>query len=365
MKAVVTRNRQLVLDTVPDPLPGPGQVLVKSLACGICGSDLHALKHMDRMVEATVKSNFGEAGPMTMDPDGDIVFGHEFCAEIVDYGPDTSRTLPVGSRVCSVPMILSPASAGAIGYSNSFYGGYGEYLLLQEDLMLPVPNGLPAAHAALTEPFAVGQHAVNQAQPGKDDVFMVIGCGPIGLAVIAALKSRGLGPVVAADFSPARRRLAETLGADVLVDPAQESPYTKWQDLGVPRTGAERMMAEMTGTSTKRPVLFECVGVPGILQSLMEGSPTGARIVVVGVCMEPDRIEPFVAINKQLELHFVLGYTPEEFAQTLHGIAEGDILAHPIVTGHVGLDGVAQAFEDLGNPEAHSKILVHPWDTAV
>jgi threonine dehydrogenase-like Zn-dependent dehydrogenase len=123
-------------------------------------------------------------------------------------------------------------------------------------------------------------------------------------------------------------------------------------------------MAEMMGTRARRPVLFECVGVPGILQTLMEGSPTGARIVVVGVCMEPDHIEPFVAINKQLELHFVLGYTPEEFAETLHGIAAGEILAHPIVTGHVGLDGVAQAFEDLGNPEAHSKILVLPWDAA-
>jgi len=227
--------------------------------------------------------------------------------------------------------------------------------------MLPVPNGLSVADAALTEPFAVGLHAVNRAQPTKDDVFVVIGCGPIGLAVIAALKAEGLGPVVAADFSPARRLLAETLGADILVDPATESPYSKWQDLGVPRTGGELMMAEMMGASSRKPVIFECVGVPGVIQSVMEGAPAGARVVVVGVCMEPDRIEPFVAINKQLALHFVLGYSAEEFAGTLQRIAEGKILAHPIVTGHVGLDGVAQAFEDLGNPERHSKILVHPW----
>ena len=362
MKAVARRGETLVLDTFEDPVPGPGQVLVKTLACGICGSDLHALHHMDKMVEAGQKSRFDDMPAPALDPRKDIVFGHEFCAEVLDYGPETTKTLKPGTRVCSVPGIIGgPAGFEAVGYSNLYPGGYGEYMVLSEALLLPVPNGLSTENAALTEPFAVGVHAVNTVRPTKDDVFVVIGCGPVGLSVIAALKADGFGPVIAADFSPGRRALAEKMGADVLIDPATDSPYGKWKDFGVPRSGAEIMMAQMTGQTVKRPVIFECVGVPGVIQTIMEGAPVHAKIVVVGVCMETDRFEPFLAINKQLDFHFVLGYSPEEFADTLRRISEGEIDAHPIITGHVGLDGVAQAFEDLGNPETHAKILVHPF----
>src|SRR5262245_36746133 len=97
MRAVAMRNRQLVVADVPVPEPGPGEVLVKTLACGICGSDLHALKHAERFVEAGKRA--GNA--FVMDLSRDVVMGHEFCAEIVDHGPATARTLPVGTRVCS------------------------------------------------------------------------------------------------------------------------------------------------------------------------------------------------------------------------------------------------------------------------
>ena len=119
-------------------------------------------------------------------------------------------------------------------------------------------------------------------------------------------------------------------------------------------------MIRMMGGSFGRPVVFECVGSPGVVQSLIEASPAGAQIVVAGVCMETDRIEPAIAITKEIELTFVFGYTPEEFAATLHDIAEGKIDVSNVVTGTVGLDGVAQAFRDLGDPEAHVKILVQP-----
>ncbi|MCG8425484.1 MAG: hypothetical protein MJE77_47000 [Proteobacteria bacterium] len=107
-------------------------------------------------------------------------------------------------------------------------------------------------------------------------------------------------------------------------------------------------------------MIFECVGLPGVIQAVVEGAPVGARIVVVGVCMEPDQFEPSVVVDKQLDFHFVLAYTRNEFANTLHRIAEGEIVAQPIITGHVGLEGVAEAFEELGNPEKHAKILIHP-----
>ena len=82
--------------------------------------------------------------------------------------------------------------------------------------------------------------------------------------------------------------------------------------------------------------------------------------MVVGVCMERDHFEPMMGINKELNVQFVLGYTPDEFAATLAHIARGEIEVAPLITGRVGLDGVARAFEDLASPERHAKILVEP-----
>jgi len=111
-----------------------------------------------------------------------------------------------------------------------------------------------------------------------------------------------------------------------------------------------------------RPALiFECVGIPGLIQQVFEGAPRDARIVVVGVCMEADRSEPMLGIMKELNVQYVLGYTPDEFAYSLRLIAEGQVDAASLVTATVGVDGVAQAFADLANPEAHTKIIVEPW----
>src|SRR5438309_8347496 len=263
MRAVVMRNKKLAVADVPEPVPEAGEVLVRTLACGICGSDLHALKHADRFVEASRRA--GNA--FVMDLGRDVVMGHEFCAEVIGYGRDTQRSLAVGTRVCSRPVLMRATGPQTIGYSNDHPGGYGEYMRLSEALLLPVPQALPTDHAALTEPLAVGLHAVNKARLEPDDAPLVIGCGPVGLAVIAALRLKGVRPIVAADFSRRRRELAVALGADVVVDPAENSAWEK-----SPRPG----------------VAFECVGVPGVIGQLMAAAPRGTRIVVVGVCMEPD-----------------------------------------------------------------------------
>jgi len=259
-----------------------------------------------------------------------------------------------------MPLVLTGAGVEALGFSNRLPGGFCERMLLSEAMVLAVPNGLPTDQAAMTEPFAVGLHAVEKGQLDKDSVALVIGCGPVGLAVIAALKAKGHGPVVAADFSPRRRAAAEKLGADVVIDPAKESPHERWEGFGVPKSRAAQSMMQMMGKTFGRPVVFECVGSPGVLESLIEAAPAGARIVVAGVCMETDRIEPSIAVTKEIELTFVLGYTPQEFAQTLTHLADGVIDVSGLVTGRVPLDGVAQAFRDLGDPEAHVKILVEP-----
>ena len=358
MRAAVMRNRGLVVADVPDPEPGPGEVLVRTLACGICGSDLHALKHADKFVENSRRIG----NPIVMDLSRDVIMGHEFCAEIVDHGPRTTKALPAGTRVCSRPTLMRPTGPQSIGYSNDNPGGYAQYMRLSEALLLPVPSGLPTDHAALTEPMAVGVHAVAKARLGPDDAPLVIGCGPVGLAVIAALRLHGIRPIVAADFSSRRRDLAIQLGADVVVDPAGGAPWQSWREAAVYRDAsrAPALPPWIPGPAVRPAVVFECVGVPGVLDDLMAASPRGTRIVVVGVCMEADTIHPMLGISKELNLQFVLGYTPDEFAATLAHIAAGRIPTTPLITGHVGLEGVAQAFVDLGSPERHAKILVHP-----
>ncbi|MFB9264671.1 zinc-binding dehydrogenase [Bradyrhizobium erythrophlei] len=359
MRAAIFRNGEIVVDTMPEPKPGAGQVLVKSLACGICGSDLHARKHAHRMVEM---SKFFP-GRKPMDLSRDVVFGHEFCCEILDYGPDSARKLKPGTRVCSLPALVTPTGPQGIGYSNDNPGAYAERMLLSEPLLLEVPNGLAAEHAALTEPLAVGVHAVAKADIRGGEVPLVIGCGPVGLAVIAALKIKGLHPIVAADYSPTRRRLAEKMGADIVVDPAKTQPYASWAEHAQMSDAekAARPPFQAHLPALKPALIFECVGVPGLLQQVFEGAPRDARIVVVGVCMETDRSEPMLGIMKELNVQYVLGYTPEEFAWSLRLIAEGQVDAASLITGRIGIEGVAQAFTDLANPEAHTKILIEPW----
>ena len=200
-----------------------------------------------------------------------------------------------------MPTLIRGMRIETVGYSNDFPGGYSERMILNDALLLPVPNGLSAEHAALTEPMAVGLHAVVKANLGAGDAPLVVGCGPVGLAVIAALKLRGVGPIIAADFSPMRRKLAERLGADHLIDPRAGSAYAELARVAAGRSA----------------VIFECVGVPGMLQEILRGAPIGARVVVAGVCMEDDLIRPMLAISKEIALQFVLGYLPNEFADTL------------------------------------------------
>lgn len=359
MRAAVMRNKKLVVDELPTPEPGPGEVLVKTLACGICGSDLHALKHAEKLVDSVRRTG----GAFLMDLGRDVVFGHEFSAEIVDHGPGATKQFKAGTRVCSMPVILRPDGISTVGYSNDHPGGYGEYMRLSEMLLLPVPNGLSSEHAALTEPMAVGLHAVEKARLEKHDVPLVVGCGPVGLAVIAALKIRGAAPIVAADFSSRRRELAVAMGADVVVDPAKGSPYESWGQIAAwPNPDeAPPLPPWMPGPPLRPQVVFECVGVPGVIEQIMASARPAARVIVVGVCMERDAFEPMYGINKELSVQFVLAYTPAEFAETLGLIADGKLPVEPLVTGKVGVEGVAGAFEALASPERHAKILVEPW----
>lgn len=338
MRAAVLRDgRMTYRDDVPEPTPGPGQVLVEVTACGICGSDLHFAAHGDQVLATTRSMRGTPAADTAVDLGADVFMGHEFAARVLRAGPDTDTFAP-GTPVTSIPILLAANGIEPIVYSNTTVGGYAEKMLLSAPLLLPIPNGLDHRHAALTEPMAVGLHAVNKSGISRGETALVLGCGPIGMAIIAALSTSGVEDIVAADYSPTRRDLATAMGAHRCIDPAAESPF----DIVKPK------------------VVFEAVGVPGIIDDVLRRTPAGSRLVVAGVCMQPDTVHPFFGIAKEISVQFVLAYEPAEFAASLQAIAEGRIDVAPLITGEVGLNGVGAAFEDLADPNRHCKILVTP-----
>jgi len=379
MKAVLCQNTKLHVADVPEPVPGPGQVLVEVLRCGICGSDLHLRHNCDHMKALFTRVGLGEHAPADSDA---FVMGHEFCCEVLDFGPGCNRKIKKGARIVAQPILRKGTEFDMVGLSVRAMGAYAERMILQESMLVEVPNGLSAEMAALTEPMAVGWHAIRRSEIKKSDVAIVIGCGPVGLAVICGLKARGVKAIVASDFSPARRDLARRCGADVLIDPAVDTPFRNWEDFGffMSMTGLLELavgtreklaklplpwwhvwrMAEALGQMPARPVIFECVGVPGVVQHLIDGAPMMSRIVVAGVCMQVDRYEPALAIAKEVDLRFVFGHTPLEYRDSLHMIAEGRLNCRPLLTGEVGLDGVMGAFAELARPDHHAKIVVNP-----
>jgi len=344
MQAVVMRDGALVVDEFELKAPQPGQVHVEVLACGICGSDLHTLHHGDAMVEMSELAAASDpVAARIMDVSRDVVMGHEFAARVLDVGENVGNAKP-DDIVVSMPIVMDASGVHAIGFSNDYPGGYAEQMMLSDLLTLKVPNGLDPRHAALTEPMAVGLHAVESSRITPAHAAVVLGCGPVGLAVVAALHLAGVESIVAADFSPTRRRLASTVGATDVVDPREVGAVEHWRSV-----------------DGRRPlVIFEAIGVPGILDQAMLDAPRQSQILVVGACMEPDTIRPMLGLGKELNIQFVFGYDPMQFGRTLTRIAEGELDVTPLITGEVGLDGVAQAFEDLGDPDAHAKILVIP-----
>lgn len=378
MKAVVCENSTLRVADVPEPTPAAGQVRLRVLRCGICGSDLHAQHGSDEWADVAARGGYDRVGRSTEA----IVYGHEFCGEIIDYGPGTRRRLAPGTRVVALPFLRNDDHVDLTGLSAHARGGYAEQVLVQESMMLAVPDTLATDVAALTEPMAVALHAVRRSDVDKRTVAVVIGCGPVGLAVILMLKAHGVRTVVASDFAPGRRRLAATCGADLVVDPATASPYDAASGKGYladlpaamdfvvsAREKLERLptgwwhawrLGERLGAGPKQPVIFECVGAPGVIEQILDRTPLFSRVVVAGVCVGPDRFTPAMAINKEIDLRFVFGYTPLDFHDTLQLLDSGKVDPRPLLTGTVGLDGVADAFADLRAPDMHAKILINP-----
>ena len=383
MRAVSCEHGNLSVVDLPDPRPAEGQLVLDVHACGICGSDLHAKDHADELTDVMVEIGYRDF----MRGDTPTVMGHEFAGVIAERGAKVPKALREGMTVVSFPLVRAHGGVQLTGLSPLAPGAYAEQVLVEASITFPVPNGLSVDMAAMTAPMAVALHAVRRSDIKKGDTAIVVGCGPVGLMVICHLKARGVGTVVASDLSPARRALATRCGADVVVDPTVDSPYDMTASKGfltnipdlyglaldtmrklrrVPGWPHVYRAADASGAAgPKRPVIFECVGVPGMIDGVLAAAPLNSRVIVVGVCMGTDQMRPTMALSKEIDMRFVFGYTPLEFYDTLHMLADGKVDASPLLTGKVGLGGVATAFEALGDPDRHAKILIDPRSPAV
>lgn len=341
MKAAYIENGEVAVGDMPDPVPGKGQALVRTHACGLCASDQHFLHAGRNIIDLSRRLG----GPYAaLDFARPFVPGHEFVGEVIDYGPGSRRAVRAGRKVTSVPIMRQGGSHAVVGYSHECPGGFGELMLLDEDFILEVPDGLPDAHAACIEPLAVGLEHARRGRPQPGDAALVLGCGAIGLGVVAGLKLLGVAPIVAADFHASRRELALAMGAHIAVDPREVSPYAPLPDFG----------------NRQVSLIYECVGQPGMLQRIVEAAPFDGRIVMGGYCMEEEPLFVFAAQNKRLTVQFAGGEEAQDMELALRSIDDGSIDVTPWLGEGIGLSGVAGAIAAMSGPSAPVRTVVDP-----
>jgi threonine dehydrogenase-like Zn-dependent dehydrogenase len=340
VKAAFVQNYTVQVGEVPEPVPSKGQVLVRTHSCGICASDAHFLQGGQNIIDLSRRHGGPYAG---LDPTRPFVPGHEYVGEVVDYGPGSKRAVRPGRRVTSVPIMRQAGARAVVGFSHECPGGFGEYMLLDEDLIMEVPADLNDEMAAMTEPLAVGLEHARRGRPGPDDVALVIGCGAIGLGVIAGLKIMGVHRIVAADFQAGRREHAIRAGAAVAVDPREKSPYAP--------------VGEIRRAPT---VIYECVGRPGMLQGIIDAAGFDARVVMGGYCMECEGLYVFAAQNKRLTVHFAGGEEAQDMELALRSIADGTVDVTQWVGARIGLSGVNGALSEISGAHAPVRTVVDP-----
>ncbi len=341
MKAAYIENGHILVGDMTDPVPSAGQALVRTHSCGLCASEQHFLHAGQNVID--LSRQFG--GPYAaLDFTRPFVPGHEFVGEVIDYGPGSKRTVRPGRRVTSVPVMRSAGGHAVIGFSHECPGGWGELMLLDETALIEIPGDLDDDMAAMTEPLAVGLEHARRGRPTKDDTALVVGCGAIGLGVVAGLRLLGIAPIIAVDPHPGRREAAIAIGAEIAVDPAALSPYEPIPELGNRRAN----------------LVYECVGRPGLLPQMIAAVAFEARIVMGGYCMEPETFFVFAAQNKRLTIHFAAGEEQQDMELALRCIADGQIDVRPWLSRRIGLSGVADAVATMSGPLAPIRHVVDP-----
>jgi len=341
MRAVVLRDGRLEVRETPDPVPGEGELLLRTVSTAICASDVHYMDHPDPD---------DTSGMFVWDADRDVVMGHEFVGEVVAHGPGCTGQFEIGTRVTSVPTLVREGGMQVIGQHPDAPGSFGEVFVVTEALARAVPDDADADAVALVDAFAVGEGYVALSELEFGQLPIVIGAGAIGLSVVAALASRDVDPIVVSDFNDERLALAQRFGRCVTVNPSQQSPYDAWQHVA-----AERNVSAP-------PVIFECVGAAGLLQQIVEQCPMGSRIYAAGGWYSGDALNVTDATKKGVLIQFGGAPDADAWYGTLDAVIAGRLDPRPSIGMVVDLDGVPEAIDLARKAQGPPRIIVHPAD---
>jgi (R,R)-butanediol dehydrogenase/meso-butanediol dehydrogenase/diacetyl reductase len=333
MKAVTFQalHTPLAYETLPDPTPDRGQVVVKVGRCGICGSDLHMTE------DAAYGCRHGD------------VLGHEFAGEIVDLGRDVEG-LRTGDLVSVIPLKscgrCEHCRRGEVQWCASFGlqgGGYAEYALTRPNQCIRLPAELSFADGAIVEPLAVALHGVHLSGLKAGDKVLILGAGPIGLAVAFWSRRMGAGKVAVQDIAEFQRDRALGIGSDVfVVDPAD------------PIGSAERALGG------KADIVFECVGIPGLIDQAVQQVRNRGTILLLGLCTRPDPINSFAMLSKEVKLVTSAFFTVPEYQASLDALTEGAMEPRLLVTDTIMLADTPAVFESLKHRTSQCKVLIAP-----
>jgi (R,R)-butanediol dehydrogenase/meso-butanediol dehydrogenase/diacetyl reductase len=333
MKAVTFQalHTPLAFETLPDPAPGDGEVVVKVGRCGICGSDLHMTE------DAAYGCRHGD------------VLGHEFAGEVVALGKGTEG-LKTGDLVSVIPLKscgqCEHCRKGEVQWCEKFGlqgGGYAEFALTRPNQCVKLPGDVSLADGAIIEPLAVALHGVNLSGIQEGDKVLVLGAGPIGLATAFWAKRAGAARVAVQDVADFQQQRALEMGADMfVVDPAD------------PVGSAERALGG------KADIVFECVGIPGLIEQAVKQLRNRGTILLLGLCTRPDTFNSFAMLQKEVKLVTSAFFTRQEYEAALDALAQGAIEPRLLITDTIALDAVPEVFESLKTRTNQCKVLIAP-----
>ena len=318
---------------VPTPSPGPRDVLVKVRACGICGSDGFYI-------------TIGGIPPRQ----GATPLGHEPAGEVVEVGAEVAGLKP-GDHVVVNPI----ASRTALIGSGGPQGALSEYLLIEDAVLgthlAIIPDHVPFPVAALNEPMAVARHAVNRTGPKPGDQVVVFGAGPIGLGATIGYKLSGAASVVVVDIIPSRLEKALAVGADAVINSAEEDVLARLTELH--GAGATAMGKPRAGTD----IYLDAAGVPVVLETALAAAKQGATVGVVAVHKKPVPVDFGAILDAEVTIVTAMGY-PDEIFQVTQEIADNWEKFAVIVSDRFDFADVHQALTTASTPGAADKVVV-------
>ncbi|MAF48790.1 MAG: alcohol dehydrogenase catalytic domain-containing protein [Rhodospirillales bacterium] len=333
MKAAVFKERgqPLAIEDIADPTPGPGEVVLEVGRCGICGSDLHVTDEPSHLAP------FGK------------VLGHEYAGQVIAIGKGVER-IKTGDNVAVMPLSSCGQCANCLGGEPAWCaerqidgGGYAQFSLTHERQCVKLPATLSMEDGALVEPMAVGLHTVAQSGLGAGDRVLVYGAGPIGLATVFWLKRMGAGMIAVTARTTQRKELALQMGADLFVTPSDDPPAAAIEAMGGPAD-----------------IVFECVGVSGLLQQSILSVRMRGTVVLAGLCFHPDSIVPAAAVVREARIQPAAFYSLAEFQHAAEPLDQGAVEPAMMVTDTVDLSDMPPVFEALRERTTQCKVMVKP-----